>query len=165
VRLDHAVGELDEIIREIRNSVFQLRGAPAPRAANLRSRLFSVAREMVPLLGFEPRVTISGPIVSVPDDAADDVVAVVREALSNAARHAHATRVSLEITAKGSALTVTVSDDGIGVRNPTRSSGLANLAHRAERRGGRFAVSNAGASMTVARDRLGTQLRWTIPLK
>jgi signal transduction histidine kinase len=165
-RLDQAVGELDEIIREIRQSVFQLRDVTAPRAVNLRGRLLGVAREMVPLLGFEPKVGLTGAIdAAMPDGAADDVIAVVREALSNAARHAHATRVSLQVTAEHGALTVTVSDDGVGVRNPTRSSGLANLAHRAERHGGRFVVSQWAAARTRATGHPGTQLRWTIPLR
>jgi signal transduction histidine kinase len=79
---------------------------------------------------------------------------VLREALTNTARHAHASRVDVEVTASPELLTVEIADDGVGLRGVERRSGLANLQGRAERHGGEFTVL----------DQPGTGLRWTARL-
>ena len=84
-----------------------------------------------------------------------DVLAVVREGLSNAARHARASRVEVRVDVHDD-LAITVSDNGVGIGDTTRSSGLANLRARAEARGG---------SMVVGRgEQRGTRLHWRVPL-
>ncbi len=165
-RLSRVVDDIDETIRQIRTSIFQLRGSLAPSTGSVRSRLLDVVGEVNPLLGFEPHVRFTGPIdVVVPDRVVDDLLAVTREALTNVARHARATRVEIEVTADAGALSLQVVDDGVGVGQPTRRSGLANLAQRAERNGGSFTVGTAsGESLTAVPDGEGTRLRWTIPL-
>ena len=110
--------------------------------------------DVTPALGFEPAVRFSGLLDTVPDGVADDVLAVLREALTNAARHAHATGVEVELTATADRLTLDVRDDGSGIGDTTRRSGLANLRHRAERHGGALTV-NSGPT--------GTRLVWTVP--
>lgn len=163
-RLTRVVDDLDETIRQIRTSIFQLRGALGPHTGTVRERLLTVAAEVAPLLGFEPQVRFTGPIDAVvPDAVVEDLLAVLREALTNAARHADATRVDIDVAVAGSQLAIDVIDDGVGIGNTVRRSGLANLRQRAERRGGSLSVGR-GAPDREPPIQEGTCLRWTIPL-
>jgi signal transduction histidine kinase len=91
----------------------------------------------------------------VPEELVPDVLAVVREGLANTARHAKASRVEVRVDVHDD-LTITVTDNGVGMNDSTRSSGLANLRARAVARGG---------SMTVGTgDNRGTRLCWRVPL-
>jgi signal transduction histidine kinase len=119
----------------------------------LKHRLLKVVEEEKPGLGTGIDVAFSGPIDHVPAHLAEDVVAVVREALSNAARHAHADTVRMKVTLADDRLEVEVEDDGIGLRSPTRSSGLTNLRQRAERHHGSLDITSSPEH--------GTTLRWT----
>ena len=155
-RLNTIVDDLDETIRQVRTTIFELRGPLTPQPSTVRSQVVDVIDEVVPMLGFSPALRFTGPVDTiVPDEVAGDLIAVVREALSNIARHAHATAAAVEVTATPAQLTVDVIDNGVGIGESKRRSGLANLARRAERYGG---------SLTLP-DHEGTQLRWTIPLK
>jgi signal transduction histidine kinase len=116
------------------------------------------------LLGFDPEVRFSGPIDAVvPEDVVDDLVAVLREGLTNTARHASASRVEVDIVAASDLLTVSIADDGIGVGAAERRSGLANLRQRAEHRGGSFHIL-VGDGRPTQPDHEGTRVQWTIPL-
>ena len=148
------VADLDATISQIRTAIFALQQPPQATARGLRARLLEVVTDVTPALGFEPAVRFSGLLDTVPDGVADDVLAVLREALTNAARHAHATGVEVELTATADRLTLDVRDDGSGIGDTTRRSGLANLRHRAERHGGALTV-NSGPT--------GTRLVWTVP--
>jgi signal transduction histidine kinase len=156
-RLVGLVDQLDDSIKAIRRSIFALqtpsRGEETP---SLRSRLTRITAEAAAALGFQPDVHSEGPIDSiVPDDVREDLLAVVREALSNVARHARARKVDVLVTA-GSELSLQVRDDGRGVGTPTRASGLANMQHRAVRHGGRCEVANGPDG--------GTTVLWVVPL-
>jgi signal transduction histidine kinase len=154
-RLGRVVSDVDDTIRQIRTTIFELRGSIAP-GGTIRTRLLDVIGETRPVLGFDPHVRFSGPVDSaVPEDLVDDVSAVLREALTNVARHAHATTVSVEITATVSRLDVSVEDDGIGIAGGPVRSGLANLERRALAHTGSFEVSPAPDG--------GTQVRWSVP--
>jgi signal transduction histidine kinase len=155
-RLNRVVDDLDDTIRQIRTTIFELRGPLAPQSSTVRSQVVGVADEVAPALGFSPALRFTGAVDTiVPDDLAADLIAVVREALSNIARHAHASAAEVEVTATPAELTVDVTDNGVGIGESRRRSGLANLARRAERYGG---------SLTLP-EHEGTHLRWTIPLK
>jgi len=161
-RLERAVADIDDTIRQIRTSIFQLRGALGPRLSSARSRVTEVVAAVTPLLGFEPRLDFAGPVDAlVPDDVVEDLVAVTREALTNVARHAGAQAAEVSLSVEGDELALCVADDGTGIADTERRSGLANLARRAERRGGGFAVDD---NPTTGTDRRGTRLTWTIPL-
>ncbi len=100
LRLAQIVSDIDDTISQIRTSIFELRGPLGPETGTARSQLLAVVAEVSPLLGFDPQVRFGGPIDSVvPDELVLDLTAVLREALTNVARHARATRVELEITA------------------------------------------------------------------
>jgi signal transduction histidine kinase len=130
----------------------------------VRAKVLEVVAQITALLPFEPDVRFIGPIDAVVADAViDDLVAVTREALTNIARHAHATQAVLTLTAGPASLILEVIDDGDGMGNTDRRSGLDNLRHRAENHGGTLVITSA-ASTQRGWPREGTHLRWSIPL-
>ena len=153
-RLESAVDGLDETIKELRMAVFSLQGASlAP--GGLRGRLLQVVREATNGLGFEPRLQFDGAIETMDARIADHLVPVVREALSNVAHHAVAghVRVSVSVTDD---VTLTVSDDGIGVPAEVLGGrGLTNMAARARDLGGDFTISPQPSG--------GSLLTWRVP--
>jgi signal transduction histidine kinase len=154
-RLAQAVEELDETISQIRTTIFDLQDTiPDNR---LRSRVKAVVEELEPILGVQLELTWSGPLDTLVDSSLiTDVEAVVREALTNVARHAQASTLRVTIGADTDQLTVDVSDDGVGLRDDRRRSGLANLRNRADSRGGTLTLEN--------QEQGGLRLRWSIPL-
>ena len=164
VRLDRVVTDIDDVIGQIRTSIFGLRGSAAQRANSARGQILEVVGELTPMLGFEPRVRFGGPVdTTVGPDLAADLVAVAREALSNAARHARATAVELSLSVSVDELVLEIVDNGVGLGETTRRSGLANLRARAEQYGGTLEVGPAPAGNATPEGK-GTHLRWTIPL-
>ena len=153
-RLQRGVEDLDETIKQIRTSIFQLRDAA--EEPSLRNSVLQVVEQAAAVFGFTPRVQFDGPLDTAAQPAlVDDVQAVVREALTNAAKYAHATDVEVMITTDATNLVVTVLDNGAGMANAKRRSGIANLKKRAEQR--------AGSLVIRQRTEGGTELRWTVP--
>jgi signal transduction histidine kinase len=154
-RLDTVVESLDTTIRDIRGAIFELR---TPTADTLRAQVRTLVEEACGPLGFRPQLTVAGPVDTVvPDALRPAVVAVLREALSNAARHAGATEVLVDVAATGSRLTVRVTDDGVGVPSDVRSvGGVRNLHRRAEEVGGECELRPA--------EPRGTVLTWSVPI-
>ncbi|KIQ66371.1 histidine kinase [Kitasatospora griseola] len=157
-RVLRAIDELDETARTIRATIFGLRARDAgPAAHGLRAAVAAAAERAAGLLGFAPAVRMTGLLdVGVPGEVADEAAAVLQEALSNAAKHARASAVDVVVEAGEGHLTVTVSDDGVGLPEGGRRSGLANLAERAAALGGEFRAR--------ARPSGGTELVWRVPL-
>jgi signal transduction histidine kinase len=163
-RLGRVVVDMDETIRQTRTSIFQLRGPLGPETGSVRTRLLAVVAEVGGLLGFEPGVSFAGPVDAVvPEPVVDDLVAVLREALTNVARHAQATTAQVGVSTTISALTMTVTDDGVGIGETERRSGLANLRQRAEHYGGRLTLDDDPNQLDHPPHK-GTHLTWTIPL-
>jgi signal transduction histidine kinase len=158
-KLRERVDDIDRTIRQIRTSIFELRGPLGGQAANgPRQRLVEISTELSTALGFSPRIAFSGNLDSALDGAlADDAVACVREALTNVAKHAKARAVEVDVSVAAGELAITVLDDGVGIANTGRSSGLANLRARAEGYGGSFSVGERATG--------GTQLLWKAPLR
>ncbi|MCW2679732.1 MAG: sensor signal transduction histidine kinase [Frankiales bacterium] len=156
-RVRRAVDDLDTTIREIRSTIYALQNEPSVERSSLRSRLFEVIDAGAEQLGFTPAVRLAGLVdTSVPPELGDHLQAVLREALSNAARHAGATRVEVVLEV-GDQVQLVVRDDGRGLpADQDRRSGLANLAQRATLMGGELRVA--------ARPEGGTELVWTAPL-
>ena len=156
-RLESVVDNIDDAIQQIRTSIFQLRPHALSRGG-LRASVLEVVAEVTPALGFDPRVRFAGPVDAVADETvARDVMAVVREALTNAAKHAHASIVDVNLTVSGSDLTMVVEDNGIGLGKATRRSGLENLRNRAEQRAG-------GVTYGVPASGTGASITWRISL-
>jgi len=109
--------------------------------------------------GFAPRLLADGPLDSAVDaEVADHLLAVVRESLSNAARHAHCRTASVTVTVADGQVRAEIVDDGVGVGvgEPARSSGLANMRSRAAELRGAFQIGPGP-------DGTGTLVRWTAP--
>ena len=154
-RLEEVIFGLDDAIRQIRASIFQLR---LRESAGLRATVLAVVADVRKSLGFEPVVRFRGPVDSVTDTSlTDDVTAVVREALTNVARHASAGAAHVDVRASTGRLAVTVQDDGAGLGASTRRSGLVNLRWRAEERGGELTVGPGIGGR-------GLGLTWSVPL-
>jgi signal transduction histidine kinase len=152
-RVSGYVGTLDEVIRNIRTSIFGLQQScrvPAP----LQTRVMELIEEHAPQLGFTASVSFTLPPGPDPDESlAHDILAVTREALSNCARHARATAVTIALAVRDGLIILEVTDNGRGLGMPARSSGLASMRHRAERNGGTLRIAAPAAG--------GTCLTWT----
>jgi signal transduction histidine kinase len=156
-RMSTYVEDLDTTIREIRQTVFELRGRSAPTGTGLRTQILRVIDEMAGAFGSAPRLRLDGPVEAAVDaDVGDHLLAVVRESLSNAARHARAASVEVTIAAAAGRVTVDVVDNGVGVGEPARRSGLANMRSRAEELGGTF-------NLSPGPDGRGTHVHWSVP--
>ncbi|MDX6245816.1 MAG: hypothetical protein QOE76_3539 [Frankiales bacterium] len=161
-RVHRAVDDLDLTIKEIRSTIYALQSPVGP-LATLRGRILEVVDAAAEQLGHAPALRLGGLIdTNVPAHIGDEVVAVLREALSNVVRHAGAHKVEVDVHVGDSpggaadSLVITVRDNGRGLAEDGRRSGLANLAERADLLGGTFsAVGSAGA---------GTELSWRVPL-
>jgi signal transduction histidine kinase len=155
-RVRQAVDALDETIRDIRSAIFTLQSRPRARPYGVRARILTLIEEMTISLGFAPLVRLDERLDAlVPGEVAEHMLAALREALSNAARHAGARRVTVTVTT-GPDLAVVVSDDGRGMKETNRRSGLRNLADRAGQLGGTLRVGPAAGG--------GTELEWRVPL-
>ncbi|SFY48154.1 sensor histidine kinase [Streptomyces sp. F-1] len=156
-RVLRAVDDLDETIKIIRSTIFGLRAREGAAAGGLRARVVRVAGEASPVLGFAPGVRMEGLIdTDVPGEIAEHVVAVLSEALTNIARHAHADRAEVLLVTDGREVRLTVRDNGVGIPDGGRRSGLRNMAERARRLGGRLEVGKGELG--------GATLEWRVPL-
>ncbi|WP_087885172.1 GAF domain-containing protein [Streptomyces alboflavus] len=172
-RLHRAVDDLDATIKIIRSTIFGLRDHEAPGgAAGLRVRTVRAIEDAAAALGFTPALRMEGLVdTDVPRAVADDVVAVLNEALSNVARHARARRAEVSLVVRKGVLELAVVDDGVGIEagageaagsgpgaeaGAEQGAGLRNLAERAERLGGELVVR--------AGERRGTRLEWRVPV-
>ena len=154
-RLSEAVDDLQGVIQDIQTTIFDLNAAP-PGTSRLRQRIDEAIAELAGTR-LRTKVQFVGPLSVVDGALADHAEAVVREALSNAARHAGASTVTVRIAVDDD-LRIEVSDDGCGLHDPdVACSGLADLRQRAARAGGDFTIESAPADA-------GTVLRWSAPL-
>jgi signal transduction histidine kinase len=156
-RIEAAVDELDTTVRHIRTVIFDVADAQQTKGGT-RRRVVDVAREASRPLNFMPQVTFDGPVdVEITGGVADDLLATLREALSNVARHAGANVALVEIAVDSETVLLRVTDDGVGMRtNAERGNGLQNMKKRAERHGGQCSVTS--------RESGGTVLEWKVPI-
>lgn len=154
--LDTAISDLDDTIRQIRSTIFEL----ASTQPGVRASILSVVRELKPVVGFEVQVTFDGPIDStISDQIAEQLVATTREAVTNVARHAHASEAKVMLSVSDGLCRLQVIDDGSGVDEGRESEGglgLANLRHRAEKLGGSLAIESRPSG--------GTTISWQVPV-
>ena len=157
-RISGAVDDLDETIREIRQTIFALHEPVDATSDSLRARVLRECAQSGALLGFEPVVRFVGPVDALAGPRmSEHVVAVLREALANAAKHAQARRVDVVIEADAARLALIVTDDGVGLVDSGRRSGLANMSSRAADLGGECTIERVS-------DDGGTRLRWRVPI-
>ncbi|WP_017599115.1 sensor histidine kinase [Nocardiopsis lucentensis] len=163
-RVQRTIDDLDSTIREIRSTIFALQNPPSREDTSLRGRILRLAENSAHTLGCHPGVSLDGPIdASVPDEVGEQLLAVLGEGLSNVARHARATEVHVSVvvetaatTGRPTTLTLTVTDNGVGLPREGRRSGLRNLDERAQALGGGFTAARGRTS--------GTVLTWKVPV-
>ncbi|MBB6119863.1 GAF domain-containing sensor histidine kinase [Nocardiopsis algeriensis] len=156
-RVQRAVNDLDDTIRQIRSTIFALQHS-GDEASTLRSQVLDLVNSASDTLGFAPRLLTQGPV----DNTVDETVgahlsAVLRELLSNAARHAKATSVDVELSVSDDEVVLRVSDNGCGIPEGVARSGLRNMASRAEELGGSMAVATGPGE--------GTVVEWSAPVR
>lgn len=155
-RVSRAVEQLDETVREIRTSIFDLHTTGTDSSASLRRRMLDIVDELSVDAEVTPSVRISGAVDTlVPDQLAAHATAVLREALSNAVRHSRAGTIVVTVEA-GMDLVIDVVDDGVGFPPGVARSGLLGIERRAARRGGVLNVTPGPEG--------GTRLTWRVPL-
>ncbi|GAA2564625.1 sensor histidine kinase [Mycolicibacterium diernhoferi] len=152
-RLSASVDDLQEVIQEIRTTIFDLHGG-ASGAVRLRQRL-QEAVDQFSAAGLRTSIQFVGPLSVIDSALADHAEAVVREAVSNAVRHSGATELTLLVTVDDD-LAITVTDNGRGIDESITESGLRNLRSRAEQGGGTLTLAPGNAG--------GTVLHWSVPL-
>ncbi|MDQ1599274.1 MAG: hypothetical protein QOD68_748 [Actinomycetota bacterium] len=154
-RLSTAVDDIDATIKDIRRTIFELSAPPESR--DLRAQLGDALEVVAPALGFLPHLTTVGPVdAAVGDDVRGHLLAVLREALANAARHAQASAVEVDL-AVGDEVVLTVRDDGVGYQPGERRSGVRNMTERAQALGGTCSVGTRAAG--------GTEVVWRVPAR
>ena len=156
-RIDRAVDALDLTIKDIRSTIFELQRKR--RGPSLRADLRQIAREYAPLLRFDPVVRTHGPVdTAVPPEVRDQLLPVLREALSNLARHAGADSgdIELSVSVEDHHVTLCVRDDGVGIGADPAESGLRNARRRASALGGTLELAR--------REPRGTSFVWRVPL-
>ncbi|MFF0146616.1 GAF domain-containing protein [Amycolatopsis sulphurea] len=155
-RLQDSIDQMHEIVHEIRTAIFDLHGGAAG-GTRLRHRLHDAIAELTDDAPLHPTVSMSGTLDAVPAQLAEHVEAVVREAVSNAVRHAGAATVTVSVSVRDGVVRISVSDDGSGLPGEVSPSGLGNLRERAEAAGGDFTLES--------RPGKGVQLDWSAPLQ
>src|SRR5918994_2303432 len=157
-RVEDAVDDLDVTVKHIRSAIFGLEPRADRSPAGVRSRVLDLVREAGPMLGAEPGVLFEGPVdTATPEPVATDMLATLREALSNVARHAGASHVDVVVAVDTTDLALRVTDDGVGPPAPgqPRGHGLDNMKARAARREGAFDIGPAAPH--------GTVVEWRVP--
>ncbi|MFF8643805.1 GAF domain-containing sensor histidine kinase [Streptomyces sp. NPDC015345] len=165
VGVGKAVDELDVTIQEIRTAIFALQQGPAEAPSGLRTRVLREINMAAVPLGFKPSHHFVGPVDTVVGElTGKNLIAALREALSNAFRHAHAARIDVVVDSTvllpgdRRGVRLTVADDGVGIAEGGRRSGLKNLKRRAESLGG-----DSWYGPGIGEDGGGTTVVWQAP--
>ncbi|MEV0336319.1 GAF domain-containing sensor histidine kinase [Nocardia sp. NPDC050717] len=164
-RLSTVIMDLQEVVQEIRTSIFDLHASGPEHSAGLQQRLELAIRRQTADIALRATIQVSGPLSVLDPQLADHAEAVVREAVSNAVRHSGADTVAIVIEVADD-LSIAVTDNGWGIPNHVIRSGLRNLEQRAQEAGGRFEIGPAKRPDADGNhpDMPGTRLRWAVPL-
>jgi signal transduction histidine kinase len=160
-RVSRAVDDMDQTIKEIRGAIFALQSRNTGGLSDPRADIVYLVEEMTPVLGFTPSLRLGAGLRTLhSEELTEQVLAVLREALSNMARHAGASRTDVTVdVGQDGILSVLVADDGTGIPPAGRRSGLHNLADRAVKLGGELRLG----SVEPGAPRPGTRLEWRVP--
>jgi two-component system, NarL family, sensor histidine kinase DevS len=159
-RVTHAVDDLDQTIKEIRGAIFALQVRDADTLSDPRTNIVRLVEEMTAMLGFAPSLRLGAGLRTLnSEEMTEQTLIVLREALSNTARHSGASRADVTVDVDDDGiLTVVVTDNGTGIPPGPRRSGLRNLADRAAALGGELRLSPAEPGAP----RPGTRLEWRV---
>ena len=154
-KIERIIDTQDDAIGELRTAIFGL-ASKRSTGRTVRVMVNDLVDESSRVLGFRPTLHFTGVLDTVDETTTNEVAAVVREALSNVARHARAHKVEVSLSHIGPDLLLVVSDDGEGIPSSHRlGSGLLNMHDRAERLGGSCTVTSG--------EHTGTIVRWQVP--
>ncbi|KAF2415698.1 hypothetical protein B2K11_18870 [Microbacterium sp. B35-30] len=155
--IDAQIDAIDAAIRDIRTVIFALSSGERRGSKRVRDRLLDVVAEVAATWTSQPRISFAGPLDSlVSAELADDLVAVLRELLTNVFKHAQAQTLEIEVAIAGEDVTLVVADDGQGISDSAPRSGLANVAERASLR--------TGYCRVASRAERGTRIEWSVPV-
>ena len=161
-RIQHAIRDLDDTIRQVRSSIFELASTSSPNPG-LRASVLALVRELRPVVGFDVSVSFDGPVdTSIPEPIAEHLLFTIREALTNVGRHARASRASVRLQTDTESVTLEIVDNGRGLAaatgegTPGAGLGLSNLRRRAEKLGGELEIGMPDGG--------GTSILWRVPL-
>jgi signal transduction histidine kinase len=155
-RVENAVGELDGVIRDLRNYIFGLRpGILADRQLN--QALEAIAEEAASTANIPIAVEVDAAVSAALSSRSHEIVQLTREALSNVTRHSRAKHAFVRLTRRAASAVLTIEDDGVGfdARKPSEGNGMKNMRERAVAIGGRLRVTSSNGK--------GTRLRFTFP--
>lgn len=156
-RINTAVDDLDETIREIRQTIFALHEPMEGPSATVRGRIMREVSQAAALLGFTPSVRFTGTVDSLVNErTTDDLVAALRETLTNAVKHSDASQIEVLVSIEGENVVLVVTDNGIGMPETGRRSGVRNIMARAADAGGSCVVERVDESG-------GTRVTWSVP--
>lgn len=150
--LRSCVDGLERAIRDLRRYVFDL-GPYFIVDRPLHEELSVLASDLIVGAGIELDLDIDPAASSLLAGGAGDVVQITREALSNVARHAGASRCCLRVAAKYGQVTLEVTDDGVGLGSAGTGTGLglSNIRARAASLGGQIQINGLRGSGTTVR--------------
>ena len=147
---------IDDAIVQLRSTIYEL--GLTGGELGIRASIISLFRELTVVAGFEVHSSFCGPVDSVISDAiGEQLLATVREAVTNVGRHAQATRASVRLSVASDECLLQVTDNGRGLGSPESSEGglgLNNMRRRAEKLHGSFEVRSQSG---------GTVLTWRVP--
>jgi signal transduction histidine kinase len=149
-RVEGAVGELDKVIRDLRNYIFGLR--PGILADRQLDQALRALGEEVHAPGLKVAVEVDADLAASLTGRSHEIVQLTREALSNVARHANAQNSVVTLARNGSGASLTIKDDGSGfdARRNSRGNGLRNMRERVTALGGKLHISSErGRGTTV----------------
>jgi signal transduction histidine kinase len=153
-KLSQAVDDLDDTIKDIRRTIFAL--GSLGESDDIQAEVTRLVDRAAATMKFRPALQFEGPVRTlVAPEVAPDLLAVLGEALTNASRHAEATRVEVSLTVGDDEINLTVVDDGRGIADHVIESGLGNMRERAHKHGGKLAVHTAPGQ--------GTTVTWIVP--
>jgi signal transduction histidine kinase len=155
-RIAAVTSELDDTIRKLRDTIYSLRTGEEEREP-LTSRILRVVRDNSRSYPVDPAVSLNGPVDSVREDLAAHLLPVLTEGLSNALRHSGAGAINVAVTVTADQVQLVISDNGQGFEKPGKTSGLANMRHRAELLGGTCSIDSAPGE--------GTRVTWCVSRK
>lgn len=157
-RLQSAIVDIDDTIRQVRTSIFELGTDGIGRG--IRDNVLSLLQDLKPVVGFDVRASFEGPVDSaIPDSISEHLLAVVREGVTNIGRHAEASAATVSVSVADGECRLRIVDDGRGMEErpgPPTGLGLGNIGRRAEKLHGEFQVGSSAAG--------GTILVWQVPL-
>lgn len=154
-RLEELIDLQDAVIKDLRTTVYQL-GTTGWSSGSPSQAMAKTAREASRALGFTPELHVDHRLATIHDATFGHVLFVVREALSNVARHAHAHHVHVSLVLEDSDLVLTVWDDGVGLDPSTpRGDGVGNMERRAQLLGGTCDITSQFGE--------GTTMEWRVP--